>query len=74
MKITVIFRNFFEKVEIPHVISLIQDRGSDISVYTLTKPRVLRGRQIVIEGSKEEIKQALDFWKKTYKVELFTDL
>ena len=74
MKTTVIFRNFFDEVEIPHVIDLIQDLGSDTSIYTPNKPRVLRGRRLIVSGSEEEIKQALDFWIKTYKVEIFTDL
>lgn len=74
IKMRVVFRNVFEEVKIPTVISLVNDKGHNGVIFTMNKPKVLRGRDITVQGTKEELKQAMNFWKEIYGEELYTDL
>ena len=69
----VVFRNHFESVTVPENITLVSDLGSDCSIYTMDKPRVLRGRRILIEGVKDNLKKAMDFWTESYGDIIYTD-
>lgn len=72
--ITVVFRNLFQDVKIPPCVDLVYDKGHDGVIFQMEKPKRLRGKQLVIKGSEEDLKKALDYWEHLYKVELFTSL
>lgn len=70
----VVFRNVFQAVEIPSNLTLIQDKGHEGVIFTMNKPKVLRGRELIVQGTKDEIHKAMNFWQNTYGDELYTEV